>query len=70
MSEKRVSLPLETMQQILNTLGSMPYNSVAELISVVRQNLRSVEETSGELDAAAGKRAEDVAGAGDNPAPD
>ena len=37
-------LPLDTMNKVLNTLSSLPYGQVAEIINEVRQNVQIVTE--------------------------
>jgi hypothetical protein len=52
-------LPLETMNKVLNLLGTLPYGQVAEIIQEVRQNAQVTNEGDDVVDQDALKNAID-----------
>ena len=44
MANEKVTLPLETINKVLQFLASQPYGTVAELISEVQKDAQVVEE--------------------------
>lgn len=44
MSEERVSIPLNTINDVLTYLGRRPYDEAAALIAAVHQSAQPVEE--------------------------
>ena len=50
MANERVTLPLETINKVLQFLANQPYGTVAELISEVQKDAQVVESEEPEVE--------------------